>query len=144
MEQRRERVYLETDRHRISGWITLARDGYRSRVSDVLNATEREFVPMTDCVVELIGREGQGTHHDVIAVSRHHIVLVIPEHEGSPALVPGTRGRIAFGLARALRLSDADPAKVRAAAERARKEYELLPPFQERRDAIDAFLAAGR
>ena len=40
MEQRRERVYLETERHRISGWITLARDGYRSRVSDVLNATD--------------------------------------------------------------------------------------------------------
>lgn len=87
MEQRRERVYLETDRHRISGFITLARDGYRSRVSDVLNATEREFVPMTDCVVELIGREGQGTHHDVVAVSRHHIVLAIPESEGAPVLV---------------------------------------------------------
>lgn len=88
MEQRRERVYLETDRHRISGFITLARDGYRSRVSDVLNATEREFVPMTDCVVELIGREGQGTFHEVVAVSRHHIVLVIPESEGAPVLQP--------------------------------------------------------
>ena len=95
MEQRRERVYLETERHRISGWITLARDGYRSRVSDVLNATEREFVPMTDCVVELIGREGQGTHHDVIAVSRNHIVLVIPETDGSPVLEPGTAAGVA-------------------------------------------------
>jgi hypothetical protein len=86
MEQRRERVYLETERHRISGWITLARDGYRSRVSDVLNATEREFVPMTDAVVELIGHKGQGTRHEVIAVSRHHIVLVIPESDGAPVL----------------------------------------------------------
>ena len=89
-DTREQRISIDTDRHRIAGTITLARDGYRSRVSDVLNATEREFVPMTDCVVELIGREGQGTHHDVIAVSRHHIVLVIPEHEGSPALEPGT------------------------------------------------------
>lgn len=87
MEQhRQERVYLETDRHRISGWLTLARDGYRSRVTDVLNATERDFVPITDCVVELIGREGQGTHHDVVAVHRLHIVLVIPAGEGSPQL----------------------------------------------------------
>jgi hypothetical protein len=44
---------------------------------------------MTDCVVELIGREGQGTHHDVVAVSRQHIVLVIPESEGAPVLEPG-------------------------------------------------------
>ena len=90
MEQRTERVYVETERHRISGHLTLARDGYRSRVTDVLNAAERDFVPITDCVVELIGQEGRGTHHDVVAISRHHIVLVIPEHEGSPALEPGT------------------------------------------------------
>ena len=88
MEQhRRERVYLEPPRHRISGWLTLARDGYRSRVTDVLNATERDFVPITDCVVELIGAEGQGTHHDVVAVHRIHIVLVIPESDGAPQLV---------------------------------------------------------
>lgn len=88
MEQhRRERVYLETERHRISGWVTLARDGYRSRVTDVLNATERDFVPITDCVVELIGEEGRGTRHDVVAVHRSHIVLVIPAGEGAPELV---------------------------------------------------------
>ena len=59
MEHRQERVYVETQRHRISGWLTLARDGYRSRVTDVLNATERDFIPLTDCVVELIGVRGR-------------------------------------------------------------------------------------
>lgn len=86
MEHRLERVYVETERHRISGSITLARDGYRSRVTDVLNASERDFVPLIDCTVELIGHEGHGTHHPVIAISRHHIVLVIPESEGAPVL----------------------------------------------------------
>jgi len=86
MEHRLERVYVETERHRISGAITLARDGYRSRVTDVLNATVRDFVPITDCVVELIGAEGQGTRHDVVAVHRTHIVLVIPESDGAPTL----------------------------------------------------------
>ena len=86
MEHRQERVYVETQRHRISGWLTLARDGYRSRVTDVLNATERDFIPLTDCVVELIGIEGQGTRHDVVAVSRHQIVLVIPAGDGAPEL----------------------------------------------------------
>ncbi len=86
MEHRTQRVYVETERHRISGHITLAREGYRSRVSDVLNAGERDFLPLTDCVVELIGREGEGTRHPVLAVSRRHIVLVIPEDEDAPVL----------------------------------------------------------
>ena len=84
MEHRQERVYVETQRQRISGWLTLARDGYRSRVTDVLNATERDFIPLTDCIVELIGVEGQGTKHDVVALSRHQIVLVIPAGDGAP------------------------------------------------------------
>ncbi len=86
MEHRNERVYVETQRHRISGWLTLAHDGYRSRVTDVLNASERDFIPLTDCIVELIGVEGRGTRHDVVALSRHQIVLVIPASEGAPEL----------------------------------------------------------
>ncbi|MCW2958892.1 MAG: hypothetical protein JWP18_1695, partial [Solirubrobacterales bacterium] len=40
MDQHRyERVIIETVRHRIEGTVTLARDGYRSRLSDVLNAS---------------------------------------------------------------------------------------------------------
>ena len=38
MDQRHERILIETNRHRIAGTLTLARDGYRSRVSDLLNA----------------------------------------------------------------------------------------------------------
>ena len=69
---------METARHRITGILTLPADGYRSRLSDFLNATERDFVSLTECVVELIGRDGGGTEHGYIAVSRGHIVLAIP------------------------------------------------------------------
>jgi hypothetical protein len=79
MQTRQERVYLETGRHRIAGTLTLARDGYRSRVSDVLNASERDFISLTDVTVELVGQDGPGTHHDFLAVSRQHIVIAIPE-----------------------------------------------------------------
>ena len=78
MQHRQERVLIETQRHRIAGTLTVAADGYRSRVSDVLNATERDFISLTECVVELIGRDGGGTEHGYIAVSRGHIVLAIP------------------------------------------------------------------
>jgi hypothetical protein len=84
MQHRNERVYLETDRHRISGVLTLARDGYRSRISDFLNASERDFISLTDVVVELIGHEGPGTRHDFIAISRNHIVFCIPEGGDAP------------------------------------------------------------
>jgi hypothetical protein len=88
MQTRQERVYLETDRHRIAGTLTLARDGYRSRVSDVLNATERDFISLTDVTVELMGHDGPGTHHDFLAVSRNHIVIAVPEIAEDVALQP--------------------------------------------------------
>ena len=86
METRIERVVLETDRHRIVGDLTLPREGYRSRLSDFLNASERDFISLTDCVVELIGRDSPGTEHPFIAVSRRHIVFAIPLGEADAAL----------------------------------------------------------
>jgi hypothetical protein len=79
VQHRQERVYIETDRHRISGCLTLPAEGYRSRLSDFLNGSERDFVSLTDVTVEIIGRDGPGTTHDFMAVSRAHIVLAIPE-----------------------------------------------------------------
>jgi hypothetical protein len=85
VQHRQERIYIETMRHRISGLLTLPEEGYRSRISDFLNASEREFISLTDCVVELIGHDGPGTRHGFIAVSRHHIVFAIPESGDEPA-----------------------------------------------------------
>jgi len=85
VQHRHERVYIETARHRISGVLTLPADGYRSRLSDFLNASEREFVSLTDVVLEVIGREGPGTTHDFIAVARRHIVFAMPEDGPAPA-----------------------------------------------------------
>ena len=84
MNHRLVRVLIETERHRIAGMITVSRDGYRSRVSDVLNASEKDFISLTDCVVELIDHEGPGTRHDVLVISRHHIVIAIPEGGDGP------------------------------------------------------------
>jgi hypothetical protein len=86
VQHRHEHVYVETARHRITGVLTLPVDGYRSRLSDFLNAYERDFISLTNCVVELIGREGPGTEHPFIAVSRRHIVFAIPLGEADAAL----------------------------------------------------------
>jgi hypothetical protein len=78
MEHRDERIIIETERHRINGVLRLPRDGYRSRLTDYLNASERGFIPLTDVVIEgLDGREDPTRRH-FVAVSISHIVLVFP------------------------------------------------------------------
>ncbi|HEV3228005.1 MAG TPA: hypothetical protein VGY97_00925 [Solirubrobacteraceae bacterium] len=74
MDQREERIRLETERYRITGSVTLARNGYRSRISDLLNASEREFLPLTDVTVEPLAG-GEPEHHDFMAISRRHVVF---------------------------------------------------------------------
>lgn len=78
-QHRHERVLIETARHRIEGTLTLSRDGYRSRVSDLLNATERDFISLTDVTVEIIENPGHGTHHPFLSVQRQQIVIAIPQ-----------------------------------------------------------------
>jgi hypothetical protein len=76
MDQREEKVRFETPSHTIRGTVTLAREGYRSRVSDMLNASERVFIPLTDATIEPIGG-GETSHHPFVAVARSHIVFVV-------------------------------------------------------------------
>jgi len=73
---RRERVRIETDRLRIEGVLTLARDGYRSRVSDVLNAAERDFITLTDVTVTPL-EGGPVELHPFLSLARRHIVFAV-------------------------------------------------------------------
>jgi hypothetical protein len=76
IDQRRERIRIETGRHRIEGVLTLARDGYRSRVSDVLNASERDFITLTEVTVAPL--EGGAVElHDYLTLARRHIVFAV-------------------------------------------------------------------
>ncbi|MGH2864535.1 MAG: DUF6812 domain-containing protein, partial [Solirubrobacteraceae bacterium] len=80
IDQRRERIRIETERHRIEGVLTLARDGYRSRVSDVLNASERDFITLTD--VSVAPLEGGGVElHEYLSLARRHIVFAVAAEE---------------------------------------------------------------
>jgi len=60
--------------------MTLARDGYRSRVSDVLNAPERDFLTLTDATVEPVDG-GPAEVHPFLTVARAHIVFVVDAPE---------------------------------------------------------------
>jgi hypothetical protein len=76
MDHKRERVRIETARHRIEGSLTLALDGYRSRVSDVLNASERDFITLTDVSVTPL-EGGASELHPYLTLARRHIVFAV-------------------------------------------------------------------
>ena len=80
-EHRQERVRIETERHRIEGSLTLARDGYRSRVSDVLNASERDFLTLTSVTVEPLDG-GPIELHEYLTLARRHIVFAVAASAG--------------------------------------------------------------
>lgn len=82
-EERRERIRLETPRHRIEGSLMLARDGYRSRVSDMLNASERDFLTLTDVTLTPLDG-GPVEQHPFLAVARVHIVYVVAPGADNP------------------------------------------------------------
>ena len=77
MDQRETRIIVETARHRISGLLNLPRDGYRSRLTDYLNAGERTFLPLTDVeVAPLAG--GPPYHRPFMALAIGQIVFAMP------------------------------------------------------------------
>jgi hypothetical protein len=83
-EYRKERIRIETERHRIEGILTLARDGYRSRVSDVLNASERDFLTLTDVTVAPL-EGGPVELHPYLTLARRHIVFAVASAEDGGA-----------------------------------------------------------
>jgi len=88
MENRVERVVLVTDCYRIVGDLTLPKEGFRSRLSDYLNRSDLNFVPLVE--VELTPLDGGLAHgRRFIAVARDHIQLAYPaadESNGGPPL----------------------------------------------------------
>src|SRR5438270_14016911 len=80
IDHRTERIRVETDRLRIEGSLTLARDGYRSRVSDVLNAAERDFITLTEVTITRL--EGGAVElHPCLTLARRHIVFAVTTDE---------------------------------------------------------------
>jgi hypothetical protein len=82
MDHRKERIRVETERHRIEGVMTLARDGYRSRVSDVLNASERDFITLTDVTVAPL-EGGPIELHPYLTLARRHILFAVAAEPGA-------------------------------------------------------------
>ncbi|HKG04289.1 MAG TPA: hypothetical protein VKB03_14010 [Conexibacter sp.] len=76
MEQREERIVVETEHYRFTGTVRLPAEGYRSRLTDYLDAGEREFLALTDVeIASLHDPSRPHTHHGYVALGRRHIVF---------------------------------------------------------------------
>lgn len=77
MQYRRERVRIETARHEIEGTLQLPHEGFRSRMTDFLNAQGDDFLPLTDAEVRYLDGSRGSEKHDYLALAARHVVLVV-------------------------------------------------------------------
>ncbi len=76
MDTREERIVVETERYRLTGTVRLPAEGYRSRLTDHLNAGEHEFLALTDVeIVALDDPSRAPARHDYVALGRRHVVF---------------------------------------------------------------------
>ena len=74
---------LETDRYRITGALTLPREGYRSRLSDHINRRDHEFFTILDASLVSLDGSGRDWEAPVLMLARRHIRLIVPASEGA-------------------------------------------------------------
>jgi len=82
MQHRHERVRIETLRHEIEGTLQLPQEGFRSRLTDFLNAQGDDFLPLTDATVTWLDGAREPERHEYLALATRQVVLVL---ELSPA-----------------------------------------------------------
>jgi hypothetical protein len=83
VDLREERVVFETARYRVTGTLSLPREGFRSRLTDYLNASERSFLALTDVEITPLDGEGVAERHPFLALALQHVVLAIPAQPSS-------------------------------------------------------------
>jgi hypothetical protein len=81
VEHHDERIIIETDRHRISGLLRLPIEGYRSRLTDYLNSSERAFIALTEVEVTPLDGSTRVEKREFVAISVRHIMLAMPAVE---------------------------------------------------------------
>ena len=80
METKTQRVVIETARRRYVGDLTLPAEGYRSRLSDLLNRGDHAFLSVANATLrDLDLSEGSDpVHLDFIAIGIGQIETVYP------------------------------------------------------------------
>ena len=77
------RIEAETARYRLRASLRLPPEGYRSRLSDYLNAPERTFLSLTDVEITPLDGDGPVQKRSFVALSIAHVVMVYHADEQS-------------------------------------------------------------
>lgn len=86
MDTREERIVVETERYRLTGTVRLPAEGYRSRLTDHLNAGEHEFLALTDVEIAALDDPSRPpAHHDYVALGRRHVVFATSAADAAAA-----------------------------------------------------------
>lgn len=73
-QTRRERVVLETERQRVVGDVILPAEGFRTRLSDLLNSEGLKFVALVNATVS-DHATGTSVSREFVAVARDHVQI---------------------------------------------------------------------
>lgn len=79
-DKRRELVVLETERQRLTGEVILPAEGFRTRLSDLLNSEGLKFISLSNATIT-DHATGVTVERDFIAVARDHVQVA---YEGKP------------------------------------------------------------
>jgi len=71
---------FETDRHLVSGDMTLPPEAYQARFSDALNRADVDFIPLVNVEIAPIGG-GAALRRDFLVLSKRHIRMAHPLDE---------------------------------------------------------------
>jgi hypothetical protein len=82
--KRVERAAFQTDRLLVIGDVTLPPEGYQSRFSDLLNRSDLEFLPLTNCQISSL-LDGDTRQRDFVMLSKRHIQAAYPVAPPGPA-----------------------------------------------------------
>jgi hypothetical protein len=76
------KVMITTDDYEIQGCLHIKVGSYQSRLSDLLNAKDVKFLPITDAVYLGVNNpEGKPSHADIMIVRIDSIKSVVPDTE---------------------------------------------------------------
>jgi hypothetical protein len=78
VDQRLKQIIVETERYRVTGFLRLPPEGYRSRLSDYLNAPDRAFLPLTNVELRPVDGVGEIERYQFLALALRHVVFAIP------------------------------------------------------------------
>lgn len=81
MDLRKEKVVVETDRYRVTGFMTLPAEGFRSRLSDHINREDLTFFTIEEAELAPLDG-GESWTAPVLMLARAHVRLVRPAATG--------------------------------------------------------------